>query len=249
MANIPSRILRRNTGAAGAPSTLLNAQLAHNEVDDTIYIGKGLAGNGVTSTSVVAVAGKGAFVDKASEQTITGKKNFTSATVSTAPSASTDAVRKTDLDTEVAALQGAISTEVTARTNADTTLDGKITTEKSRIDAILSASSADKDSFAEIVSLINSVDTTNDQAFAGYVLSNDAALAAEVTARTNADSGLNTRLTTAEGKITTLQNTAAGLGTMSTQNANNVAITGGTVSGVTFTNATFTDLVIDSGTF
>lgn len=52
-----------------------------------------------------------------------------------------------------------------------------VETEKQRIDAILSASSADKDSFAEIVSLINSIDTTNDSAFAGYVSSNDAAVA------------------------------------------------------------------------
>ena len=61
---------------------------------------------------------------------------------------------------------------------ADQVLDGKISTEKGRIDAILLASSADANSFAEIVSLINSVDTTNDQAFAGYVTSNNAAVAA-----------------------------------------------------------------------
>lgn len=61
---------------------------------------------------------------------------------------------------------------------ADLVLDGKISTEKGRIDAILLASSADANSFAEIVSLINSVDTTNDQAFAGYVTSNNAAVAA-----------------------------------------------------------------------
>lgn len=52
-----------------------------------------------------------------------------------------------------------------------------VDTEKGRIDAILLAADADKDSFAEIVSLINSVDTQNDQAFASYVLSNDAAVA------------------------------------------------------------------------
>lgn len=56
-------------------------------------------------------------------------------------------------------------------------VDAKIDTEKGRIDAILSASDADKDSFKEIVDLINSVDTTNDNAFAGYVLSNNAAVA------------------------------------------------------------------------
>ena len=56
--------------------------------------------------------------------------------------------------------------------------DAAIATERGRIDAILLAADADKDSFAEIVSLINSVDTTNDNAFAAYVLSNDAAVAA-----------------------------------------------------------------------
>jgi hypothetical protein len=49
-----------------------------------------------------------------------------------------------------------------------TSVDSRITTEKGRVDAILSASAADKDSFAEIVQLINSVDTTNDQAFASF---------------------------------------------------------------------------------
>jgi hypothetical protein len=61
---------------------------------------------------------------------------------------------------------------------ADLVLDGKITTEKGRIDAILLSAGANTDTFAEIVSLINSVDTENDSAFAGYVLSNDAAVAA-----------------------------------------------------------------------
>ena len=51
--------------------------------------------------------------------------------------------------------------------------------EKGRIDAILTGSSADKDSFAEIVTLINSVDTTNDSAFAGFVTSSNAAQAVQ----------------------------------------------------------------------
>ena len=50
-------------------------------------------------------------------------------------------------------------------------IDTSISTEKGRIDAILNASETDADSFKEIVDLINSVDTTNDQAFAGYVTS------------------------------------------------------------------------------
>lgn len=47
-------------------------------------------------------------------------------------------------------------------------LDSKINIEKNRLDAILLSADADKDSFAEIVSLINSVDTTNDNAFAAF---------------------------------------------------------------------------------
>jgi hypothetical protein len=76
----------------------------------------------------------------------------------------------------------------------DSGLQSQIDTEKGRIDAILSASEADKDSFAEIVQLINSVDTENDTAFAGYVSSNDAALAQEVSDRQSGDSALSGRL-------------------------------------------------------
>ena len=47
-------------------------------------------------------------------------------------------------------------------------LQSAIDTEKARIDAILLTADADKDSFAEIVSLINSIDTDNDTAFASF---------------------------------------------------------------------------------
>ena len=80
----------------------------------------------------------------------------------------------------------ALQDEIAARQAGDADLEGKINTEKGRIDAILLASDADKDSFAEIVQLINSVDTTNDNAFASYVLSNNAALAQEVSDRQSA---------------------------------------------------------------
>jgi len=77
---------------------------------------------------------------------------------------------------------------------AEAGLQSSINVEKGRIDAILDASQADKDSFAEIVTLINSVDTENDSAFASYVLSNNAALAQEVSDRQSGDSALQTSL-------------------------------------------------------
>ena len=49
-------------------------------------------------------------------------------------------------------------------------LNSKISIEKGRIDSILLLSDADKDSFSEIVELINSVDTENDNIFGSYVL-------------------------------------------------------------------------------
>ena len=81
-------------------------------------------------------------------------------------------------------------------TGLQTALDTKATTtalntEKARIDAILSGAGANADTFAEIVTLINSVDTTNDTAFSGYVTSN------------------NARSTTIETNVTNLTNNKA----------------------------------------
>ena len=56
MANI-LRIKRRVVGgAAGAPASLKNAELAFNEVDDTLYYGKGDNGSG-DATTIPAIAG------------------------------------------------------------------------------------------------------------------------------------------------------------------------------------------------
>lgn len=67
------RIKRRaSPGAAGAPSSLNNAELAFNEVDNTLYYGTGL-GLGTTAASVIAIAGSGAFATLTSVQTITNK--------------------------------------------------------------------------------------------------------------------------------------------------------------------------------
>jgi len=56
------RIKRRAAGgAAGAPSSLQNAELAYNEQDDTLYYGKGTGGAGGSATSVIAIGGPGSF--------------------------------------------------------------------------------------------------------------------------------------------------------------------------------------------
>ena len=77
MANI-IRIKRRTSGSAGAPASLENAELAFNEVSGVLYYGQGTGGAGGSATSVIAIAGSGAFVDLASTQTISGSKTFSS---------------------------------------------------------------------------------------------------------------------------------------------------------------------------
>lgn len=73
------RIKRRAAGgAAGAPASLANAELAFNEQDNTLYYGTGTGGAGGTATSVIAIGGSGAFVATTGVQTIAGAKTFTS---------------------------------------------------------------------------------------------------------------------------------------------------------------------------
>ena len=70
------RIKRRTSGSAGAPSTLENAELAFNEVDNTLYYGEGTGGAGGAASSILAIGGDGAFVNKRGAQTISGNKTF-----------------------------------------------------------------------------------------------------------------------------------------------------------------------------
>ena len=71
------RIKRRASGSPGAPTSLANAELAFNEVDDVLYYGEGTGGAGGTATTVIAIAGDGAFVSLAGNQTISGTKTIT----------------------------------------------------------------------------------------------------------------------------------------------------------------------------
>ena len=75
MSNI-IRIRRRTSGSAGAPSSLENAELAFNEVGEVLYYGQGTGGSGGTATSIIPIAGSGAFMDLSSTQTVGGTKTF-----------------------------------------------------------------------------------------------------------------------------------------------------------------------------
>ena len=95
------RIKRRTSGAAGAPGTIENAELAFNEVDDILYYGEGTAGAGGSGTAL-AIAGPGAFATLTSAQTLSGNKTFSGVVIVPTPSANTHAATKAYVDTAVA---------------------------------------------------------------------------------------------------------------------------------------------------
>jgi len=95
------RIKRRASGGSGAPSSLENAELAFNEVNDVLYYGEGTGGAGGTATTILAIGGSGAFVTLSSEQTISGNKTF-SGTVALGSSASATTQSPGDNSTKVA---------------------------------------------------------------------------------------------------------------------------------------------------
>ena len=202
---MPNPIIKLKRGS-GQPVSLQTSEPAFDTLNKVFYIG--------TSEGVLPIGGEGVFAKKtyvdsavsseqsareAADSTLTSNLN---AEISRAQGAESDLAD--DIAAETSARQSAISSAVSTLEAADLVLDGKISTEKGRIDAILSAADADKDSFAEIVTLINSVDTENDSAFAGYVTSNNAALATEVTNRTNADTALGVRIDGVETAATAL---------------------------------------------
>ena len=67
---------RASGGASGAPSTLAPSELAYSEVDNILSYGFGDAGGG-NASSVISIAGSGAFATLTGNQTLSGNKTFT----------------------------------------------------------------------------------------------------------------------------------------------------------------------------
>jgi len=95
------RIKRRTSGAAGAPSSLANSELAFNEIGDVLYYGKGTGGAGGSATTVEAIGGSGVFLALSGTQTVTGNKTF-SGSVALGSSATASTPSSGDDSTSVA---------------------------------------------------------------------------------------------------------------------------------------------------
>jgi hypothetical protein len=202
---MPNPIIKLKRGS-GQPVNLQGSEPAFDTLNKVLYIG--------TSEGVLPIGGEGVFAKKtfvnsaveaeadlrsAADSTLTTNL---AAEVTRAQGAESDLAD--DIAAETSARQSAISSAVSTLEASDTTLDGKITTEKGRIDAILSASQADKDSFAEIVTLINSVDLENDDSLAAAILAINDSIDDETAARTSGDSSLQGNIDTVSSDLSAL---------------------------------------------
>lgn len=278
MAN-PIRIRRRTAGAAGAPASLLNAELAFNEVGDgVLYYGKGTGGEGGTATAVIPIGGAGAFVDLTGAQTISGNKTFTGtvdlsgatiATISTTGNVTvggnltvngtTTTINSTTVSVDDLTLElGATASPSDASANG-----GGIVLKAGTDKTFLWYDATDSWTSNQNIELtagfsfrIDGTSVLTKTGLGAGVVSSSLTSVGTLTSGTWNASTIGvayggTGATTLTGYVkgsgtsalsasATIPNTdITGLGTMSTQNANNVAITGGTIDGVTIDGGTY----------
>ena len=112
------RIKRRAAGGpAGAPNSLVNAELAFNEQDDTLYYGKGTGETAI----VIPIAGPGAFATLGTNQTLSGNKTFSGTVIVPTPSENSHATTKLYVDGLIANVNSNISNVATSFTVAGNT--------------------------------------------------------------------------------------------------------------------------------
>ncbi len=236
MPSILFRIKRRLAGgAAGAPAALKTGEPAYNEQDDTLYYGKGDDGAG-NATSVITIGGRGAFLDKTTNQTLSGVKTFASSPIAPTPATADNSTQLATTAYVKANLSGTGAGDMT-KAVYDTNNDGKVDSAATADNALsLGGSLANLYALktyvdSAIANLVASspaaLDTLNELAAA---LGNDANFAATTSTNLGLKMVKTANLSDVASVLTARTN--LGLGTMATQNANAVAITGGSIDNI-----------------
>ena len=124
---MPNTLRIKRSTATAAPTTLQNAELAYSEQSDRLFIGVGTGGAGGSATSIVAIGGKGSFMDLTTAQTVAGVKTFSSSPLLPTPTLAGQAATKGYVDglTPSIAAGSGISTSV-AGTTVTITADATI---------------------------------------------------------------------------------------------------------------------------
>ena len=91
-----------------------------------------------------------------------------------------------------------LGTAASDRASADSSIESRLSQEELVVDAILNASTSDKDTFSEVVTFLNATDLTSDSSLSTEFSDLGSSLASAGVVRADADSSLETRLSNEE---------------------------------------------------